>query len=53
VCFATDALAEGVSSCGSVPVMNAGRALDWIPSQPECISDSDLARLAQLMETNK
>ena len=53
VCFATDTLAEGVSSCGSVSVMNASRTLDWIPSQTECISDSDLARLVQLMETSK
>lgn len=53
VCFATDTLAEGVSSCGSVSVMNASRTLDWIPSQAECISDSDLARLVQLMETSK
>ena len=53
VCFATDSLAEGVSSCGSVTIMNASRVLDWIPSQAECVSDSDLARLVQLMETNK
>lgn len=53
VCFASDTFHVGAAVCGAVQVMNAAAIRDWLLSQPESISGSDLARLVQLMETGK
>lgn len=53
VCFATDTFTDGKVLCGPAAVINADAILAWIKAQAECIPSSDLARLVQLMETNK
>lgn len=53
VCFASDTFRAGAAMCGAVQVMNAAAIRDWLLSQPESVSGSDLARLVQLMETGK
>lgn len=53
MCFASDTFRSGSAVCGAVQVMNAASIRDWILSQTESVSASDLTRLVQLMETGK
>lgn len=53
VCFASNTFSGKCTPCGGVPVINAADVQDWIASQPEALAESDLARLVQLMETNR
>ncbi len=53
VCFATDSLEGGVVECGPARLMNASDAPAWMAGQAECVAESDLARMVQLMETER
>lgn len=51
VCFASDTFAEAQKAVGSVMVLNAGVAVAWIEAQPKVMSDGDVERVVNLMET--
>lgn len=53
VCFASDSLNPATAMCGSVMVINSSAIVEWLSNQPESISQSDLSRLVQLMDTGK
>jgi len=53
VCFASDTFEPSPSSCGAVLVVNAAGLPGWFATQPEIMPQGELARLVQLMDTDK
>ena len=51
LCFASDTFVDAQRAVGSVMVLNAGAAVGWIEAQPKVMSDGDVERVVQLMET--
>ena len=51
LCFASDTFVDVQRAVGSVMVLNAGAAVGWIETQPKVMSDGDVERVVQLMET--
>ena len=51
LCFASDTFAGAQQMVGTAVVVNASEVTAWMQSRPKVLSDSDVERLAQLMET--
>ena len=51
LCFASDTFAGVQQMVGAAEVVNARDVTAWMQSRPTVLSDSDVERLAQLMET--
>ena len=51
LCFASDTFVDARRAVGPVMVLNAGAAVGWIEAQPKVMSDGDVERIVQLMET--
>ena len=51
VCFASDTFVSDTDVCGSVKVLNACAIKNWFAGQPEVLSESELGRLVQLMNS--
>ena len=53
VCFASDTFVSEPTACGPVKVLNAKALADWFAAQPQVVPQNDLARLVQIMETER
>lgn len=52
VCFASDAYAETCGQVGETTIVNANALIGWMLTRPHALAPNELARLAQLIETN-
>ena len=53
VAFASDTFVGGAAACGPVRIMNASELANWLVAQPATMTENELDRLAQIMETRK